>query len=370
MFGFEMKSKDKSIAWRDYSKLVSKEGTVASVRLPERFIPSIYDNELLGFDYSYTNVKSHGCEYNASEIVEEWNRLECLGLSLNEATQAMVVAEIFHFVRGFMPIFSPWICLVELVDLIKSCWKIEGFEYKFNRLKKNLAGIVKHLDLGKSDPPSYLNRVDKLFIAVASWVSELTIVRNLLQLGYDIKLPSRGYDIEIEGLKAGRIEVKSRMEPVIGELVQLYEKGLKYEPSEPVSVMPESVVMMVCWTASHNIERAIEKQNAQIVFVDISRSFSGLLMLASSSVLKMELPFNNAVIEAIKLAKTGKIAIIIYVQSASSTHNILGWTFENEKLKNIGKTIDQIKANLSKTGKRVSSKEIARYLGGMLKKTT
>jgi hypothetical protein len=368
MLGFEMKINNRTMAWRDYSKIVSKEGTTANVHLPEHFLPLAFDDELLGFDYSYFNVKGHGCEYNAKEIVEEWIALEGHGLPLSKATQAMVVAEVFHFVRGFMPVVSPWISLVELVDLIKFCWKIKDFEYKFNRLKRNLSGILKHLDLKNRDPSNYLDRVDKLFTAVASWVSEFTIVRTLSRLGHNIKLPPRGYDIEIEGFKAGRVEVKSRMEPLIGELVARYEKGLKDEPSEPVRIVPETIVMMICHTALHSIERAIQKQNAQIVFVDISRSFGGLLML-TSSLLKMELPFDKAVSEAIDLAKTGKTVVVVYVQYASSTHNILGWTFEKEKLESIGKIVAKIKLNLTKTGKRINEMDLARFLDVMFIKT-
>lgn len=369
MFGFEMKVNGKLMAWRDYSKIVSREGTLANVRLPEHFLPTVYGDELLGFDYSYANVKSHGCEHSAEEIVEEWIRLEGQGLPLNKATQAMVVAETFHFVRGFMPVVSPWISLMELVDLIKSCQNVKGFKYKFNRLKKNLLGIVRGLDLGKGDPSGYLESVNELYTAVASWVSELTVIRGLLRLNHAIKLPSRGYDIQIEGFKAGRVEVKSRMEPVIGELVRQYEKGLEEKPSKPMNVTATSLVMMVCWTASRYLERAIEHQDAQVLFVDISRSFSGFLMLASSSVLNIELPFDKAVEEAIELAKTGKIAIVIYAQSASSIHNILGWTFEKEKFENIGTTVDKIKAELAKAGKRVSSKDLTKFLGEMLKET-
>lgn len=363
MFGFKMKINDKPVAWRDYTRIVIREGTVANVHLPEHFLPTVYGDELLGFDYSYANVKSHGCRYSPEEIVEEWIRLEGQGVPLDKATQAMVVAEIFHFVRGFTPIVSPWISLIELVDLTKSCRKVQGFKCKFNRLKKNLSGIVEGLDLGKDDPSSYLEHVNKLYTAVASWVSELTVIRELLRLNYDIKLPSRGYDIKIEGFKAGRVEVKSRMEPVIGELARQYEKGLEEKPSEPMNVTPASLVMMVCWTASRYLERAIEQQDAQILFVDISRSFSGFLMLASSSVLNIELPFDKAVNEAIELAKSGKVAIVIYAQSASSIHNILGWTFEKENLENMGTTVDKIKADLAKTGKRVSSKDLTKFLG-------
>lgn len=370
MFGFEIKINDKPIAWRDYTQIVVREGTVANVCLPEHFLPKAYSDELLGFEYSYANVKSHGCQHNAQEIVEEWIRLEGEGLPLDKATQAMVVTEIFHFVRGFMPIVSPWISLIELVDLIKSCWKVQGFKCKFNKLKKNLSGIVKGLDLGKGDPSSYLKNVNELYTAVASWVSELTVIRELLRLNYNVKLLSRGYDIKIEGLKAGRVEVKSRMEPVIGELARQYEKGLEEKLSEPINVTPTSLVMMVCWTASRYLERAIEQQNAQILFVDISRSFSGFLMLATSSVLNIELPFDKAVNEAMELAKSGKIAIVIYAQSASSRHNILGWTFEKENLEKIGTTLDKVKAGLYKTGKRVSSKDLTKFLGEMLKATT
>ena len=370
MFGFEMKINGKLMAWRDYSKIVSKEGTLANVRLPEHFLPTVYGDELLGFDYSYANVKSHGCEHSAEEIVEEWIRLEGQGMLLNRATQAMVVAETYHFLRGFMPIVSPWISLIELVDVTRSCKNVKGFKYTFNRLKKNLSGIVKSLDLGKEDPSRYLERTNELYRAVVSWVSELTVIRELLRLNHSVKLPSRGYDVEIEGFKAGRIEVKSRMEPVIGELVRRYEKGLEEKSYEPLNVTVASLVMMVCWTAFRYLERAIERQNAQILFVDISRSFSGFLMLASSSLLNIELSFDKAVNDAIELAKTGKVAIVIYAQSASSIHTIFGWTFEKQNLENIGTMVDKIKAELAKTGEIVGSKKLTKLLGEMLKETT
>lgn len=369
MFGFEMKINGKVMAWRDYSRIVSREGTLANVRLPQHFLPKVYGDYLLGFDYSYANVKSHGCEYDAREIVEEWIRLEGQGLPLNKATQAMVVAETFHFVRGFVPIVSPWIGLIELVDLIKSCRKAKGFKLKFNKLKKNLSGIVKGLDLGKIDPSHYLERVNDLYTAVASWVSELTVIRGLSRLNYDIRLPSRGYDIQIEGFKAGRVEVKSRMEPVIGELVRQYEKGTEETSSGSMNVTPESLVMMVCWTAFRYLEKAVGQQDAQVLFVDISRSFGGFLTLASSSLFNIELPFDKAVNEAIELAKTGKVAIVIYGQSASSIHNMFGWTFEKETFENIGTTVDKLRTELAKTGKRVSSKDLTKLLGETLKQT-
>ena len=82
MYGFEMQINDKLMAWRDYSKIVSREGTLANVRLPEHWLPTVYGDELLGFDYSCANVKSHGCEHDARRIVEEWIRLEGQGLHL------------------------------------------------------------------------------------------------------------------------------------------------------------------------------------------------------------------------------------------------------------------------------------------------
>lgn len=86
------------------------------------------------------------------------------------------------------------------------------------------------------------------------------------------------------------------------------------------------------------------------MFVDISRSFCGFLTLASSSLFNIELPFDKAVNEVVELAKTGKVAIVIYAQSARSIHNMLGWTFEKENFENIGTTVDKFRAELSKTG--------------------
>ena len=40
MFGFRMDIDGKPVAWRDYSKIVRREGTLANVSLPEHFLPS------------------------------------------------------------------------------------------------------------------------------------------------------------------------------------------------------------------------------------------------------------------------------------------------------------------------------------------
>jgi len=373
MINFEIKINDRTIAWINYSKIVKLNGTTAKVQLPEKFVPSAYNDELIGFDYSCANLKSFGCEHSAQKIIEEWNKLEKEGLPLSKATEMLFRAELFSVIRGFAPIVSPWINLVELVDLIKSCSGVKGFKQRCNHeIKKRLKGIVENMDLMKNDPVSYLARVDELSKAVNSLVSEYTIIHNLIKIDKyknKIKLPPDGYDIKLMGIKAGMIEVKSINEPVIYDLLKRHEKERKSEPSEPASVTLRSIVMMLCWTAAKPIERAFEDQEARIVFVDVLHSFSGFLMATVPSVFKKELPFNHAVDEAIKLAKFGKSAVVIYTRIFSSNHQILAWTFDREIVEKIGKDVmDKLRVELRKsTRTEVSSHDLNKIVGKLLK---
>lgn len=368
---FELKVGGKEVVWIDYSKMVKLDGETLVVNLPDRFIPIAYSDELIGFDYSRANVKTYGCEYNANEIVEEWHKLVEEDIPLSGVAEALVTAEIHQYIfQGFTPNVSPWMSLVKLVDLLETCRVVEGFEKKLNdEVKKELHGILKKTDFGRCDQKEYLRQAKKLFEAVTSKVSEFTIVRNLMCLNYKIRIPSPSErcDIEIGDTEAGiMVEVKSRNVPVITELLRRSKKEQEGEFFERIKMTPMSVKAMLYHASAYsNVEHAFVDQGARIVFVDVSKTFSGSLMFYSSKLLKMDLLFGHAVDKAIQLVKSGRDAVITYTRISGSAPGILALAFDRECVE-IGNNIDRYKLELSKnTGEEIGSMDISQIIGEM-----
>jgi len=366
----KMEMGSKEVVWINYSKIVKLDGETLVVNLPDRFIPIAYSDELIGFDYSRANVKTYGCEYNANELVEEWHKLVKEDIPLSGVVEALVTAEIHQsIVQGFTPNVSPWMSLVKLVDLIKTCREVEGFEKKLNgEVKKDLHGILKKTDFSRADPEEYLRQTKELFEAITSKVSEFTIVRNLMRLNYRIRIPSERCDIEIGDNEAGiMVEVKSRNKPVIIELLRRSKKEQEGEIFKPITMTPMSVKAMLYYASAYNnVEHAFEDQGARIVFVDVSKTLSGSLMFYSSKLLKMDLLFGHAVDRAIQLVKSGRDAVITYMRVSGSTPGILALAFDRECIEKMGKDIDRYKLELSKnTGEEIDSMDIAKIIGEM-----
>ena len=363
-FGIKLKINDRQIAEFDYSKIAKIEGNTAIVNFPSHFIPTPLNNDCIGFDFSNVNLKSIGCEYDAEVIVEEWLKFERVGLPLNEMVLAVVQAEILDFFRfNYLPSLPSWSCFVELVDLLKSCRRIKGFDQKFSKMKKNLAGIIKNFEPGEHE--QFLKNIKELQIAIHSWVSEFTIIRNLSNLDLSLRLPSDGYDIEIEGIKAGRVEVKAKLESFHRKLIK------DTEAKEDMHFNSLKSELLLSWTAAitPTLEHAFEEQKARIVFVDISTTFSGFVMMGESKLHKLDESFEKALDDALKLIMQNKDAVILFSCGAGSSYRIFARAFERNQINKFGREIvDKFRHDLAKiTGNKIrDSEEMARELSKTL----
>lgn len=338
LVGLEFGINNKVIGKVDYSKVIKIEGTRANVNLPGDFTPKAFDDNLIGFDFSQHNVKSLGCESTAPQIVEEWARIQNEGVPLGKAAEAFVIAQIVESLRGLYLVSPGWASLVELVDLICSLRAAEGntligFKSRYGMARRNLKGITRKLDSNKVGWDRYFRYVHDLAVAVDSWVSEFMVFREMLRLGHTVKLMKEGFDMEIDGTHA--TEVKLRWEPITRELFKKQDEADEKVPSEGWPVTPESILAMFCWTAYPDLKRAFERQQADILFVDITRTFSFFLMAAAAMFMKPQWDVATALDQALVASKQGEQTVIIVGRAQSETSRLYACPLQRESVEGI-----------------------------------
>lgn len=339
----------KLIAQYDYSKLINFDNTGINIILPERWHPTVYSEDLFGFPYAFCSLSSCGCELKASEISEAWLEFEKDGLPLSEVIEIFVLAEIHEFlIKKSTPIFPFWIHIVQLIDLKKTCEKVEnleGLSKKHTEIRRNIKGIVRKFkkDYEKKKPINLMTLCTEysniLGDSITAYVSELTIAKELTRY-FDpkkiIALKQDGSDINIEGISATRLEVKRRIDDLLPWC--LAELRQETEFYKPLKFDGKSLFLMLCYLAFPPLKEAFEKQNAQIVFVDVSYTLSGAAESATQSLFGLDFSFNKAIKDALELTDKDIKVVVPFASINGKNHTLIAESIPYEIIRNIGGT--------------------------------
>jgi hypothetical protein len=350
----------------DYTKLIERRGSKATVKLPEKFVIKAFDDQTIGFDHSRIAPEIYGYEISPAEIVKLWRAYEKDRFPLGRVTEALVMEEAVIFLKHrFAPIIPSWEKILRLIYLLESCDEINGIKSKKNKIRKELSGISKNLDLKKGNQVEYRAYTDHLITALNSWISELTVLHNLKAHFEDIKILKSGPDFEIGNFKAGRIEVKSTSEQISREF--LMKKGETEIQFDPFSLDLPTLLILLCWKALKQLDRAFQNQGAHIVFVDVTRTFAGYTFFGVTALWDLDLPFEKAIRESVKLADSGKETVVVFADLLSTKRKTIAYTFDRNILEEIGKPIQKLEGeHRKKSAKDISPVEVARLLSSRI----
>ncbi len=348
MYGIKMEIDGKLITQVDYTKLIKFENTISKVILPEQWIPTVYTDDLFGFEYSFFSLSSCGCKLKASEIKNAWLAFEKNDLPLSKVTEIFVLASIDEFFNNnYIPTLPFWVPVVELIDLLETCEQIKnlkGLPEKNTEIRRRIKGIVRGFEKNfkktiEEKPQNlmnlYVRYANRLGDSITSFVSELRIARELTRyVGTErnIILKQSGSDINIDDLIATRIEVKRR----IGDILPWCLAGLReVKPYEPVKFDGRTLLLMLCYLAFNQLERAFEKQNAQIVFVDVSYTLGGPAAKAAQSLLEFDFSFSEAIKKALELTNKGTKVVVPFASINGKNFSLIAKPIPYETVKNL-----------------------------------
>lgn len=376
--GSDAFGKKVDIAYIDYGSLVTRTGTLADVKLPEKFKPQVYPDGMFGFDFARVNPETLGVAIDAGTIHRIWEELEKKGLPLEEVVRGLIVWDITESIRGVpsqtpghvhhyygsIPSFARVVELVGHVGEIQAfpSGHCNGFDSRLAEFRRNLKGIFKGKALGKVPWHEYFRVVNEAGILVTSKESEFNILKQLLRLGHICRLSKSGADFRIADKNDLRCEIKSRHENVFQYLISEGEmEGII--GSDPVSLLPESVFALVSWATFATIRRAMDEQKSQILFCDLSHTFVGWLLPAIEFFWKMNLSFSDAVRESFNLAVNDKQIAVVFISLPGVTHHLRAATFERSSIEPIGKTLWDMNKQLA-----LRSPQLAKFLANIFKK--
>ena len=347
----EVSIDDKTILIYDPHKFIQVTGNEYLINLPE-LRPNNKNDDLFGFDYSYVSVSSHGCKFNAPQLVEFWREVE-KEIPLTDIVKIFVVMDMLenHF-KGFNPITPPWISLLQLVDLVKSCENVNGLEHKIIDIKKSTSKLIRKFNKELEDNPAdwgstYYKYSNQLAEKITSLVSELLVTRELVYyvnkkgLEKEITLMKEGPDININGTDTITLEVKQRIDSLLPWSLSDIRKGSMQH--EPISFSSWSLFLIICYSCFPQLERAIDEQKAQIVFINISHIFSGIVTTVLESLHKLDLSFDKAVDIALNQVSVGKIVIVPFAMLAGKESKFTAMAVPYHTVKEFGGKIDKIK---------------------------
>jgi len=339
--GIDASGRKVDIAYIDYWSAITQEGTVADVKLAT-VKPKAYADGMFGFDFARVNPEPLGVGMDAASIQQVWDKLEEEGFPLEELMKGLVIWDIIEAVRG-IPSQTPGHVhhyygttpsFARLVELLGHIGEIrgfkpeyhEGFESRLAQFRRNLKGIFKGKSLEEAQQIDYLRAVKEAGIALTSKESEFNALKQLLALGYSCRLPRSGADFHIIDKGNLRCEVKSRHENIFQNLVSKGQEEGIIGP-DPVSLLPESVFALLSWSTFATIRRAMDEQESQILFCDLSHTFVGLLLPAIEHFWNINLDFSQAVQRGLELSAGGNQVVIVFISLPGVNHHLKATTF-------------------------------------------
>ena len=258
----------KTILICDPSKFSEVKENKCVIKLPELF-PNNKNDDLFGFDYSYVSVSSHGCTSNASQLIEFWGEFEN-EIPLKDILEIFVVMDFLeYYSKGFTLFTPPWVYLLQLVDLLKSCENVNGLQHKIIDIKKSSTKLIRKFNKELEDNPTdwgstYYKYSNELAEKITSLISELLVTRELVNyvnkkgLEKEITLMKQGPDIKINGTDTIILEVKQRIDLLLPWSLSDIRKGITQH--EPISFSPRSLFLIICYSCFAQLEQAIDKQ--------------------------------------------------------------------------------------------------------------
>jgi hypothetical protein len=343
----------KTILICDPSKFSEVKENKCVIKLPELF-PNNKNDDLFGFDYSYVSVSSHGCTSNASQLIEFWGEFEN-EIPLKDILEIFVVMDFLEYYSKDFTLFTPpWVYLLQLVDLLKSCENVNGLQHKIIDIKKSSTKLIRKFNKELEDNPTdwgstYYKYSNELAEKITSLISELLVTRELVNyvnkkgLEKEITLMKKGPDIKINGTDTITLEVKRRIDQLLPWSLSDIRKGITQH--EPISFSPQTLFLTICFSCFPELERAIDEQQAQIVFIDTSHIFSGIGTTVLNSLYELDLSFDKAVDSALNEVRDGKNVIVPFAMTAGKESKFNAMAVPYHIVKELGGRIDRIKRN-------------------------
>ncbi len=320
LFGIKTEIDNELYIKTDLSEYVKMENKIANIHLPEKVKPIIIDNSYLKVMYAEFNPRLiykgdvHG-------TLEGWNYLESQQIDLGEASIVLAMGEISTIIaKGFWPATPSIIFPAELAFLVHFLKQKEvgNLEHQIPKIRRKIGslkkGAIKSVNKKLKNGLSPIIAVMPLKDSFASIESELWICRELVEQNFDVifNLHKEGPDLYLNG-KSVKLEVTKKAEWLN---IQEYEMWMKLAQEDPnksiIPFYPQALLMTLSLTLADKLEK--ELKQGEIVVVDVSTLFEGLILLASKSLSKKsdELELKCAMDHALDLANEGRQSIVFY----------------------------------------------------------
>ncbi len=366
------------VAHFDFGNAITREGTVATVRLGPSFRPVFHADDLFGFEFARVNPACLGVDVTPAELVEAWDELEENGLPLEQVVQGLVMADFIDAIAGIpakdpayshacYPAIPSFAHLVRTVGLFGEITKFpehqrEGFSQRVTELRRNLNGILKNIPPRMPSREAHYKAMHECLVSVSGKNSEFEVLRQFLRLGHRCEMPSSGPDFPLPELlpKPIKAEVKSRHENVFGMLLRRYteESGVVF----PVRLNAQVHFALLAWATFGTVRRAFQEQQADIMFCDLSHSFVGFLLSAVSQFWGMNQHFSTALERAEEIIGVGKQAVIVFV-TMPSLHPVLeAVAVDKDAIEGLGRALWNMNKSLG-----LDSQELTKLFESVMK---
>lgn len=377
--GIDNSGRRVDIAYMDYGSVITQTGTIANAQIVTT-TPRAYPDGMFGFDFARVNPEPLGISLDARSIEAIWKQLGNAGFPLEEVITGLLLWDIVETVKG-IPAQTPGMVhhyygttpsfarLVELLGHVGEIQNIEpryceGFDSRLGELKRNLKGIYRGKVLGQTSQIEYVHTVQEAAVAITAKESEFNVLKQLLTMGHKCKLLKSGSDLSISDAGNIRCEVKSRHENVFQSIVS-EGQGLGVIGPDPITLSPEIVLALLSWAIFATIRRAMDEQNSQLVFCDLSHTFVGILLPVIEQFWQINLNFSQAVEKALASAGGGAQTALAFISLPGVTHHLKATVFQRSDIEHMGRTIWDMNKRLA-----LRTPELARFLSEVYKSYT
>lgn len=316
------------IVFADWPAIISVADQEAEVNLPGDLSPTVHEDGLVGLPFLRLNTTSLGVGVDGQGLLEAWLRLQERGMPMDRLALGLLWLDIMTILRG-LPAATPGLIhyYYPAIPAYAQALKFAGLVGQLERFPQSqcsgseriVGGAQRTLKrlLGRTqlDDPSYGLKVTKAYEELASKISELDVLTQLLRLNYVCILPKAGADFAVMPEPAIRLEVKSRSDHGGGFLKKLAERQATSTP-----ITPQSYLALLCWYAFSQAKRAFEKQQSEVLVCDITHTFPGPFLSAAADLWGLDQDIGPALRSAVDGAREGEKSVVVLTSVIGLEH--------------------------------------------------
>jgi hypothetical protein len=316
--------------------------------MPEdEFRPKKITGKTISISGYQITTKQIGCYLDVDNIIRHWHQLENEDFPLVRTSSLLVALEYVHRTKKNMVSLLPFPNhIIRMVDAILCVESITGGKQRINNLRAQLCSLITE---SIKYPDRQATTSNKILEAIVTATDEFRIAHALQGINSSLIFNEEGgSDFRLNGINISiRIEAKSKLNrKYIGELDINEDLIIHLDESTCLQLLSRDAFK------SGTLDRAFDEQETDIAVINLSHSEFGDLFAAYVYASNKGYDFDVAFMEAVKLARAGKEAVILYSEVISMDKPYRLGAISSDK-----ETVYSLGAKLDKKEKEVNIKE-------------